>query len=306
MLDFTESKANVMKLLLEGYLWIKQIWSGMTAVPIENNSETTQALIKRYLSKKSTLDSLSFQWVERPISYKIKDLLIIMMSSVIFGWLCFGAPFFLAFVACLMAFSMHITLVLHVKNRQEAALSFVRELTGLNEILSHNENQFNQKMDELKEVIQCINDQSKKRKEQTFLLETAIEKLEKENLLLIDEVDKIKKESELFARQSELAHKSVQLMTQQMGACAEGLAANTQAVDTIGQSAAAFSKNVEAFDKERSHFAELVNRFSLFVIDNTKKTKEICSKETKVFIEEQKKLNDEYDAMIGQFGVRVV
>ncbi len=246
-------------------------------------------LMRRTLSKKSLIDSLSSGWVELPFWYKFFIITAITFTVGLIG-LVASSPIFFSLSALFICISAHVVLVAYEQNRCSVAELMAEETILLNMDLELKIDLTVEKSKVFDKTNAVLEKQTEQRDEQTKNITESGKKVHQvinDFGVAVEEVKEITNDLETQKKQFSEA---LDAPTTELTRATTVLGDATQAVESITQSTHDFKEAVQGLAASDKQYAEHLAEFGLFVTNRMQEKKE-----------ENLKLSQSTEALIASF-----
>jgi len=233
-------------------------------------------LMRRYMANQNWFDKISYIWTNQSFFQKTIYIIGITLLAGFIG-LFIGSPIILAVFIGFIALTFHSLLVGHEQNRQANAKLFASEAITLNAELRESKRVFNEKIIELTQQVQSLQDNNATMSKHVSKLEEENEKITHQNEELIAQTNRLKeKESVLVAQQNAVEVKFKEIFNHSDN-CSREISRTTEIVATIGKNGAELSEVVMNAKKSQLIFSQAVSSFRHTVNEQAKQKKNVLN-----------------------------
>lgn len=230
-------------------------------------------LMRRTLSQKSLIDSLSSGWFELSFLYKFFVVTAITIALGLIG-LVASAPVFFSLSALFICISAHFVLVAHEQNRRSVAKLMAEEAILLNEDLELKIDLTVEKSKVFNKANVVLEKQTEQLDEQTKNITESAEMVDQFTNDLSVVVEDVKEIANDFVTQEKQFSDALDATTTELTRATTVLGEATQAVESITQSTQDLKAAVQGLAASDKQYAEHAAEFGLFVTNRMQEKKE--------------------------------
>ena len=260
-------------------------------------------LMRRYMARQSWFDKISYDWTNRSFFQKATFIIGLTLFSGLIG-LFLGAPTIIALSVGFISLTLHSLLVSHEQDRRASARIFAAEAVALNTDLRESKKVFNEKVVELSNHAQELQNINETANNQLSLLKSENQKIIQQNAELIVQTDSLKIKAAELTEQHTAVEVKFKEMSTHLENCSQEVVRTTGTVATIGNTVSDFSVAVKDIRQSQTVFSQAANSFCLFVNEQPKpKIEVVCEEDSSDdFLNLLLKQNEEDDELLESMG----